>query len=259
MLDKLFNKLQNAFLKNKKKYCPVCQSKVEYFIPLPDQYRGKVIIKNKEYLAYKEAETLNADEYSCPHCGAADRERLYTLFLKNFYFKEHCSEEIRMVHFAPEASLKNYLKTFALKEYRTADLMMEGVDDKADLTDLVMYQDNYFDFFICSHMLEHVVDDIKAMEELYRILKPKGTGILIVPILEGLNEIYEDSSIVSEKDRLLHFGQEDHVRMYNKVGYLKRLKNIGFNVKEYSVNDFSKKLFKKVGITYKSILYVVEK
>lgn len=241
------------------KFCPVCQSNVELFIPLPEQYKGKVIIRGKEYLAYKEAEMLNYNEYSCPHCGASDRERFYALYLQNFFLKEYKAENIKMVHFAPEASLRNFFKNLSFNEYRTADLMMDGVDDKADLTDLNLYESNYFDFFICSHMLEHILDDIKAMEELYRILKPGGTGILVVPILEGLNEIYEDSSVITEEDRLLHFWQEDHVRMYNKDGYLKRLKNVGFNIHQYNITNFSKKTFDETAITHKSVLYIVEK
>ena len=256
----MLNKLLNFFRKNKIiKSCPVCKAHVDSFIPLPEQFRGKVIIKGKEYLAYKEAEMLNGDEYSCPNCGASDRERFYALYLQNYFFKEYNPKKTKMVHFAPEISLKNFLSHYTFLEYRTADLMMDGVDDKADLTDLVMYQDDNFDFFICSHMLEHIPDDIKAMQELHRILKPKGQGILVVPILEGLDETYEDASVISEEDRLLHFGQEDHVRMYSKSGYVSRLKDVGFKVKEYNLNDFSKKMFQEYAITSKSILYVVEK
>jgi len=259
-LIKLLNDIKRFFLfQNADRFCPVCQSYVDAFLPLPEQYRGKVLIRNKEYIAYQKAETLNADSYSCPKCGASDRERLYALYMQNYFFKQHKTENVKMVHFAPEMSLKNFLNTFSFLEYRTADLMMSEVDDKADLTDLHIYKDNYFDFYICSHMLEHIPDDLKAMHELYRILKPGGKGIVVVPILEGLDEIYEDPGIIREEGRLLHFWQEDHVRMYNKEGYLKRLKSVGFKVREYSINDFSKEVFTQVGITHKSVLYVVEK
>ena len=261
MLNNFIATLRKLFSISHKsvQFCPICKLDVESFTELPEQYRGKVIIKGKEYLAYKEAEMLNYDEYSCPHCAASDRERFYALYVQNFLINEHKVENIRMVHFAPEASLRNFLKKYPFKEYRTADLMMEGVDDKADLTDLNFYKDNYFDFFICSHMLEHIPDDIKAMQELYRILKPGGKGILVVPILQGLDEIYEDSSIVTEEDRLLHFWQEDHVRMYNKQGYIERLGNAGFSIEEYGINNFSKNIFAQVAITNRSVLYIVEK
>lgn len=257
----MFNKILKTFKRSftATKHCPVCDTDVTSYLPLPDQYRGHVLIKGKKYFAYKETEMLNANDYSCSNCGASDRERFYALYMTNFFFKEHHTDELKMVHFAPEASFKNFLSNFSFKEYRTADLMMDGVDDKADLTDLHQYKNNYFDFFICSHMLEHIPDDIKAMEELYRILKPGGKGILVVPILEGLDEIYEDSSITTGKDRLLHFGQEDHARMYNKEGYLKRLASVGFKIEEYNINNFSKKIFDTRAITNKSVLYLVEK
>lgn len=259
MLNSLLKSVKNIFSSKKSKYCPVCKFEVDKFLPLPEQFRGKVIIRGKEYLAYKEAEMLNADEYSCPHCGASDRERMYALYLENIYFKQNDTRDMTFVHFAPEASLKNFLGSYIFKEYRTADLMMEGVDDKADLTNLIMYKDNSVDFFICSHMLEHIPDDTSAMQELYRILKPKAKAILVVPILLGLDEIYEDDSITSEEDRLLHFWQEDHVRMYSKEGYIKRLTKTGFKVQEYGEKEFGSKTLKQTGITSKSILYIVEK
>lgn len=260
ILNNFLKNLKKLFLilNDKPKYCPVCKKEAESFMPLPEQFKGKVVIKGKEYIAYKEAEMLNYKEYSCPHCGASDRERFYAIYMQNLFFKEYNVEDVKMVHFAPEASLKNFLNQHAFNEYRTADLMMEGVDDKEDLTEL-NYDDNYFDFFICSHMLEHIPDDKKAMQELYRILKPGGKGILVVPILLGLDETYEDPSIVSEEERLLHFWQEDHVRMYSKKGYLARLKQVGFSVKEYGAKEFSNELLNKVAITSRSILYVVEK
>ena len=89
-------------------------------------------------------------------------------------------------------------------------------------------EDEKFDTIICYHILEHVADDLKAISELYRVLKPQGTILIQTPFKEG--EIYEDYSIVSQKDREQHFGQKDHVRVYSAEGLKKRLKNAGFNV-----------------------------
>ncbi len=38
----------------------------------------------------------------------------------------------------------------------------------------ITYDSNTFDVILCSHVLEHVPDDDKAMRELYRVLKPNG-------------------------------------------------------------------------------------
>jgi predicted SAM-dependent methyltransferase len=143
--------------------------------------------------------------------------------------------------------------------HRTTDLFMNDVDDKLDVQDLHLYKDHSFDVFICSHILEHVTDDIKSMKELYRILNPGGFGITMVPILKPVAITQEDPSITAETLRLKYFGQTDHVRLYAKQDFVERLQSVGFKVKLYTVDDFGKELFKKSGITQKSVLYVVEK
>ena len=105
---------------------------------------------------------------------------------------------------------------------------MAGVDDKVDISNMWLYDNNQFDFFICSHVLEHVPDDHKALSELHRILKPGGTGILMVPIILGLEEIDEDPFETDESERWRRFGQHDHVRVYSKEGFLKRARDAGF-------------------------------
>jgi ubiquinone/menaquinone biosynthesis C-methylase UbiE len=89
-------------------------------------------------------------------------------------------------------------------------------------------QENQFDLIICYHILEHVIEDLKAMNELYRVLKSNGTIIIQTPYKEG--KIYEDYSITTESDRLIHFGQEDHVRVYSVEGLKARLESVGFKV-----------------------------
>ena len=55
--------------------------------------------------------------------------------------------------------------------------------------------------FFCSHILEHVENDRKAMRELYRILKSNGVGIIMAPILLTLKEVYENPHITDENAR----------------------------------------------------------
>lgn len=98
---------------------------------------------------------------------------------------------------------------------------------KMDITD-IRYPDESFDIIICSHVLEHVPDDVKAMSEFHRVLKKNGWAILLVPIA-AMDKTYEDFSIVTEAGRLKAFGQSDHVRKYGK-DYIDRLRSAGFNV-----------------------------
>jgi predicted SAM-dependent methyltransferase len=144
-------------------------------------------------------------------------------------------------------------------EYRSADLFMEDVDDKIDITNMNVYPDESFDSFVCSHVLEHVDDDLKAMRELRRILKQDGWGIAMVPINLALEENYEDASITSESGRWKHFGQNDHVRMYSKPGFIGRLNEAGFKVEQYGVDFFGLETFEKHGVHPRSVLYVVKK
>jgi len=239
-----------------KLYCPVCNRKVRKFIPLPDFYK-----KNAEKYGYlysfDDAETLNYSAYSCPHCNASDRDRLFALYVSNRILEYGVTN--KMLEIAPSRPLSKMLKKTRKITLRTADLMMKGVDDRIDITDMNCYAGGTFDAFICSHVLEHVPDDLKALRELFRILKPGGWGILMVPIILTLDQIDEDPLLEDIAERWRRFGQDDHVRMYSRNGLVERAEGAGFIVKQYGQEYFGTDVFEKHGISAKSILYVVEK
>ncbi|MEO6721257.1 MAG: class I SAM-dependent methyltransferase [Ferruginibacter sp.] len=239
-----------------KRYCNICYLNFEGpFLPLPSMYFESVQRTGYPY-TFDDAETLNYKEYNCPGCRSTDRDRLYALFLKKYLPVDRV---VDLLDIAPNAALSKFLKNNPLFNYRSADLLMEGVDDIIDIMDMWQYRDNKFDLFICSHVLEHVMDDKKAMQELLRVLKPGGAGIAMVPIVLPLKEIDEDSSITDPEQRWKRFGQNDHVRLYSKQGYIERLRATGFTVREYTVKDFSSKTFLLYGISPKSVLYIVSK
>lgn len=113
-------------------------------------------------------------------------------------------------------------------DYTTTDLNSPIADVKADICNLP-FKDNQFDFIICNHVLEHIPDDTKAMEEIYRVLAPGGTAVLQVPYKADLQTTFEDDSITDPKERAKIFGQYDHVRVYG-MDYFTKLESIGFNV-----------------------------
>ncbi len=243
--------------------CPVCNRRVNQFFPLPEYY---FLNAKKHGYRYnmEQAETLNYRSYSCPVCGASDRDRLCALYLQTYFSKIKNEEHINMLDIAPSAPLSRYIrKGIAISalnvSYRTADMGMTGVDDKIDISDMQLYDNNQFDFFICSHVLEHVPDDHKALSELYRILKPGRSGILMVPIILGLEEIDEDPFERDESERWRRFGQNDHVRLYSKKGFIRRVKVAGFSIHEYGIGHFGEEIFDQMGMTSQSVLYVVEK
>lgn len=122
-------------------------------------------------------------------------------------------------------------------DYTTTDLNSPIADVKADICDLP-FKNNEFDFIICNHVLEHIPDDTKAMQELYRILKPGGIAILQVPYEANRKNTFEDDSITDPKERARIFGQYDHVRVYG-MDYFDKLKSVGFKVEAI---DYTKKL-----------------
>ncbi len=78
------------------------------------------------------------------------------------------------------------------------------------------FEDNTFDIILCSHVLEHIPEDRKAMQELFRTLKPGGFALPQVPISYRLEHTIEDFSIQDPHLREITFGQEDHCRLYGK-------------------------------------------
>ncbi|WP_313215636.1 methyltransferase domain-containing protein, partial [Soonwooa sp.] len=143
-------------------------------------------------------------------------------------------------------------------DYTSADLYSPIVDVKADILDLP-FADNNFDVIICNHVLEHIVDDRKAMSELYRVLRKDGWGIVQVPMKNSLAETYEDFSIVDPKERQKHFGQYDHVRWYG-MDYFDRLKGVGFEVDiNYYSQNFSEDDQKRFALQKNEILPIIRK
>jgi SAM-dependent methyltransferase len=255
--------LYRVQLVNAKYYCPVCESRVAYFLPLPDFYRENLEKYGFPYPDH-DAETCNQNAYLCPACKGSDRDRLIALYLKDYLPRLKDASPLKIVEFGPSAPLSAFVcrQIKSLRRevlYRTADLLAEGADDKVDITDLRLYKDNEFDFFICSHVLEHVADDKKALLELRRILKPGGQGILLVPIILSIDQIEEDNGVMDEGERWRRFGQYDHVRLYSKSGFLERVRQTGFKVNEYNEDSFGADVFRRTGISTQSVLYVVEK
>lgn len=243
--------------------CPVCDSRVAGFEPLP-QFFTDNLQKYGFRFGAEDAETCNQTGYSCPFCRASDRDRLYALFLRNYLNTLKPGASIRIIDFAPAAPLSAFIRNEIARSrkdigYRTADIEAEGVDDRVDITDLHQYESDQFDFFLCSHVLEHVADDVQALRELHRILKPGGRGILMVPIVLSLEKIDEDPTVVDEGERWRRFGQFDHVRLYSRTGFVERVRNADFIVHEYGREFFGEELFARSGITSQSVLYVVEK
>lgn len=170
-----------------------------------------------------------------PGTLSLERHRLLWLYLKNE--TSVFTESLKVLHFAPEQAFYKRFRKIKNWDYTTTDLNSPIADVKADICNLP-FQENEFDLIICNHVLEHIPDDTKAMQELYRILKPDGMAILQVPYEADRETTFEDDSITDPKERTRIFGQYDHVRVYG-MDYFEKLASIGFKVKAV---DYTKKL-----------------
>jgi len=238
--------------------CPVCLTGLRTFKParggFPDELKRYGFI----YGSAAAYETFNLDAVSCRACDATDRERLTALYLLEMFGGFDPRRRYRLIEFAP-AGLPILFKRYPFIEYRSADLYRGDVDDNVDITDMRIYADRSVDVFLCSHVLEHVSEDRKAMLELYRILKPDGFGVALVPLVSNVDETHEDPAIDTPELRWKYYGLDDHVRQYGKRDFVNRLISVGFKVDQLGINHFGRAAFKDAGITEKSVLYVVRR
>ena len=200
-----------------------------------------------------------------PSTLSLERHRLLWLYLQNetdFFQSELDSDSpisktkrlklrdtetnstLKVLHFAPEQEFYKRFKKQTNIDYTTTDLLSPLADVKADICNLP-FEDNAYDIIFCNHVLEHIPDDTKAMQELYRVLKPSGMGIFQIPQDLSRATTFSDDTIVDQKERAKIFGQYDHVRVYGR-DYFDKLRNIGFKVVEENyTNKISPELVEK--------------
>jgi len=194
----------------------------------------------------------------CPRCGSLERHRLIWLYVLHRTGLCANSMEIRFLHVAPEPVLEAAFRQIPRLQYVSADLDPSRAMVQMDITN-IHFEDDRFDAILCSHVLEHIPDDLTAMRELHRILKPGGWAILQVPIDRGRTASFEDPSVRTPEERERVFGQHDHVRIYG-LDYRDRLEAAGFCV---SVDPFAQHLgleaCKRYGLDSKEEIYFCTK
>ncbi|MEM9446296.1 MAG: methyltransferase domain-containing protein [Verrucomicrobiota bacterium] len=227
MLRKIKSKLRplkRLYYIGNRRRCPLCKSGLR-------EFHGFGIIPRKDA--------------KCPVCETLERHRLFWLYIERLT-DFHANPPLKALHIVPETILEEKFRSLIGGGYYTADLSMPDVDLKMDIMNIKL-PDNSFNFIYCSHVLEHVSDDRKAMREFYRILSVDGLAVLLVPITA--ESTFEDPSIKDPQERLRIFGQADHVRRYGP-DYLSRLEEAGFIVEKIDRRDFlTADEIEKMGIT----------
>ncbi|BCX02957.1 MAG: type 11 methyltransferase [Candidatus Roseilinea sp.] len=188
-------------------YCPLCSSDLSTFLKL-----------HRDFFAF------------CPVCWSLQRHRLIWLFLQQqSLLSNHVP--LRLLHIAPEPALAAKFRAIAHIRYISADLHDPRAMERMDIND-IRHPAGAFDATLCSHVLEHVADDRRAMRELHRVLVSGGWALILAPAREG--PTIEDPTIKDPNERERRFGQHDHVRIYGYTDLMQRLRNAGFNVEVYT-------------------------
>jgi len=177
---------------------------------------------------------LNARENAlCPGCLSLERHRLTWFWLKER--TDFFTTPKSVLHIAPENCFIGPFRAQHGKGYITADIESPLADVRMDIMHMP-FQDQTFDVVFCSHVLEHVKDDIRAMQEIRRVLKPGGWAMLQVPLFAPVpDQSFEDDSVTDAFAREQLFGQSDHVRRYGK-DFPSRISQSGLTVRE---DDFA--------------------
>ncbi|MCL4416742.1 MAG: class I SAM-dependent methyltransferase [Actinobacteria bacterium] len=82
--------------------------------------------------------------------------------------------------------------------------------------DEYFFKEKTFDTIVCVNVLEHISDDKKALQNMYKLLKKEGKLILLVPIYDFL---------YGEIDKAIN-----HFRRYKPGKIQKQLESIGFSI-----------------------------
>lgn len=226
-------KMLGVFYRGHAVQCPICNSHYRSFLPY-----GR---RNPRPNAL------------CPSCLSLERHRLIWLYLKektNFF-----SRKLSVLHIAPEPCFMKRFEKIHGDTYITGDIESPLAKVKMDIH-RIPFEENKFDVVLCNHVLEHVQDDIKAMSEIKRVLKPGGWAILQVPFFSPVpDNTLDDNSITDPREREKVFGQDDHVRKFGK-DYPQRIEKSGLKV---ILDDFAKSQPDKYGLQKGEIIYRAEK
>ena len=212
--------------------CLICSAKSKKFIPIS---------------------FYNSDDKICPNCGSLSRSRA----LGEYVSKNFKNQSQNILDFSPHRSLNNFFNLI-FENYISSDFENQFYAQKNYDITKINEPDQSFDLIICFHVLEHIIEDKKAIEELNRVLKNDGHLLIQVPLKKGIT--YQDNSIISKEGRLKAFGQEDHVRVYGEDSLTLILNESGFSAKPIDiVKEYNREEKKLFGFSENEVIYVCRK
>lgn len=234
LVSHIFLKTIAVFYKGDKVTCTVCDHSFKKFLPYGRKARENAL---------------------CPNCLALERHRLMYLFLqeKTPFF----TTPLKVLHIAPEICFIERFESLSNIDYITADLESPLAKVKMDIHDIPFGADT-FDVVFCNHVMEHVDNDIRCCEEINRVLKSDGWGIIQSPVYP-IEKTIEDKSISDPTERERIFGQRDHVRKYGK-DYAARLMKSGLHIEEnLYVKSLTRETIEKYALPENEIIFYCTK
>lgn len=236
-LSYVFKAVAPIVYKGNKVACPVCEHSFSKFL----SYGSNV---------------AHRENVLCPFDLTLERHRLMWLYLQQD--TDFFEKPIDLLHIAPEQCFHGKFKKQPNLNYLTGDLESPIADMHFDLHEIPL-EDNRFDVIFCNHVMEHVIDPLQCMKELYRVMKPGGWGIMQVPQDFSRETTFEDPAITSPEDREKHYWQKDHLRLFGR-DYPDWLRRAGFIVDEFHCStEFSKEEIARFRLPTTEIIYVARK
>jgi SAM-dependent methyltransferase len=213
-------------------YCPCCGMRFNAFVEASFLNLGKFNLSRYEH---------TKQDVLCPVCKSLPRHRILASWCEKH---RGLLDSSSILYFAPEYSMTLWMKRNGLK-CTTADLYKASSDLILDMQATGLPDESY-DVIIANHVLEHVDDFRLALKEVRRILKSSGLFICSFPMDPKIELLDEDSSVQTDEERRLRFGQNDHKRVFGMKSN-ELLVEAGFKVEVIDGSNYPYEILPVVG------------
>jgi len=186
-------------------------------------------------ISYKQSPSVDVPgEFLCNKCGWSSRHRFYLQFIEDEIRKTNFKiiylpndDEINTLF--KRLQLNNLLPKIYTSFYddkyanHNKDQVLNYINiSKEDLT-TITYEDNFFDFVISNHTLEHIENYQLALKELFRITKINGHLIIHLPIKWNFEKNLRIATLIDDKihwfSKPCYHGEKEQFPVFWEFGF----------------------------------------